>query len=231
MAAKKKTPGITGSVHPAVIEAAGLDCDRPEQHAWIAMRYNEKFHPLPVYFAEIFDQWNRAPENERERQIRLEESGSIEGRFTLLGASMGDGILRCRERFAKACAIAVTVGDREFFRSFDEVYFGLAGGRFPIPLRAAVIRGWQFLTLLRGGRMMKWNVENQAYEDHCVMAGDFPTVAEIRNYLEAITEREVTKTWPACLEDSIRSTLKKHGLAFADDKVGGDRRSKAIKAR
>jgi hypothetical protein len=144
---------------------------------------------------------------------------------------VGDGILKFRERFAKACAAAVTVGDREFFRSFDEVYYGLAGGKFPIPLRAATLRAWQFLTLSRGGRAMKWSAEDQAWEDHCAMAGNFPTVAEIRNYLEAIRKREATKTWPTCLEDSIRSTLKRHGLAFADDQQGGDRRSKASKAK
>jgi hypothetical protein len=220
MAAKKKPPGITGSIHPAVIEAAGLNCDRPEERAWIAERYNASFHPLPVHFAEVFDLWNRTPEEERERQIRLEESDAIAAGFTLLGAKMGGGILPFSERFARACATAATVGDREFFRSFDEVFFGLTGDKFPVSFPAAVLRAWQFLTRSRGGRVMKWNAEDQAWEDHCAMACDFPTIAEIRNHLEANGARKAIKLWPTDTEGAIRRALKRHGLACEEDRRG-----------
>ena len=133
MAEKRKPPGITGNIHPAVIEASCLDCDRPEERARIEERYNASIHPLPVLFAEVFDQWNRTPEEERERQISLEESDHIAGAFTLLGAITCGGILAFRERFARVCAIAATVGDREFFRSFDDVFLASPWASFLFP--------------------------------------------------------------------------------------------------
>jgi hypothetical protein len=139
---------------------------------------------------------------------------------------MGGGILPFRERFARACATAATVGDREFFRSFDEVFFGLAGDKFPVSFAAAVVRAWHFLTRSCGKRTMKWSAEDKAWADHCAMAGEFPTVAEIRDYLEATGARKTVKIWPADNDGPYRRALRRHGLEFIDKGRGGDRRSK-----
>lgn len=227
MGAKRKPHGVSGRIHPAVIEAAGLDCDTPEERAWIDARYNAPLHPLPVYFAQCFDDWSRLSEEERERQIEIEERDPIGGMFTMAGAMMGDGILRCRERFAKACAAAVSVGDREFFSVFHDVYCGLGKGEFPVPFRAVVLKAWEFLTI--HGETQEWDEGSHQWVKKRLIAGEFPTLTEIYDYIKK--SKIHLGLWETDWRGATERILKKNGLKYVKIQRGGDHRSNRWKEK
>lgn len=198
-------------IHAATLEAAEMDCDSEGIRAWILTRYKKRFHPLPVYFAERFHEWNMLPQVDRETQIELEVSNPIEAKFTPAGAITGEGILRFQERFGRTCAVAAVDGDREFFRVFHAVSDGLASGGFPITLDVEISRA-HFL--------LKHHTETAT--------GENPTTAEICDHLEKSPFVPVGYV-PTELPRKVNHTLAKTGLAKGKGKVGGDRRSRGRK--
>ena len=219
MGNKQKLNPLKGEIHPAVIEAAGLNCVGPEALARIAGIYRGRnYHPLPTYFAEMFHQWTSATEEERKAQIEIEESDPIGGKFTPLGTELGDGILGFRETFTRACSMAVTVGDREFFRVFDEVCNGLARDEFTLDFSALVVSAREFLVLCSDGdsSIRVWNAEVNAYEEKLLIAGQIPTIREISNYLELVRGDYPKVKWPMSNPiDNIRKILNDRGLVYA----------------